>query len=62
MMLAKESPMAAQRPWPMCMGPTGLAETYSSWTFWPLPTFERPKSKPSSITVWKTSFELATLR
>ncbi len=32
--------------WPTCIGPVGLAETYSTLTLWPAPTVARPKASP----------------
>ena len=40
------SPTTAPRPWPTCIGPVGLAETYSTITVRPAPTWLRPYSLP----------------
>ena len=39
---ASASPTTAPRQWPMCIGPVGLAETYSTLTVRPPPMSERP--------------------
>ena len=39
---ASESPTTAPRQWPMCIGPVGLAETYSTFTRTPWPAVESP--------------------
>ena len=62
MTLAMESPSAAQRPWPTCMGPTGLADTNSIWVFRPPPTLERAKSMPCSRASPKMAFTAAAPR
>jgi hypothetical protein len=45
---ASASPTTAPRQWPICMGPVGLAETYSTLTVVPAPTPERHNHRPAS--------------
>ena len=40
--VARASPTTAPRQWPICMGPVGLAETYSTLTRVPPPMSDRP--------------------
>ena len=40
-------PTTAPRQWPMCIGPVGLAETYSTLTRSLLPILDRPYASPS---------------
>ncbi len=54
--------MAAQRPWPTCRGPVGLAEMNSTWTFSPWPASERPKFAPSARASAKISLCAAVAR
>src|SRR6056297_136500 len=41
------SPTTAPRIWPTCIGPVGLAETYSTLTFCPCPMSDRPYCVPA---------------
>src|ERR1700733_14239562 len=43
---AKASPNTAPRPWPTCIGPVGLAETYSTLTGTPPPLSLAPYCAP----------------
>jgi hypothetical protein len=52
---ASMSPTTAPRQWPMCSGPVGLAETYSTLTRSSLPTVHSPYSSPSRRIVRSSS-------
>ena len=48
--LARVSPRARPRPLPTWIGPTGFAETYSTWRERPSPSGTSPKRSPASRT------------
>ena len=57
-----QSPSAAWRPWPICRGPVGLAETNSTCTDLPAPVSPRPKSSRWSRMVSMTEPLAASVR
>ena len=55
MRLASASPNTAPRPWPTCIGPVGLADTYSTLTARGALRWPRPNAGPSATTARVTS-------